>query len=118
MLEHSPKAPYLLKTQVWLDKPDGNPGWAAYFLKQGYHVYLVDLPGVGRSGKHPSSTGGNVAKLSSLTPQTVEQELTCPEKYPWHQASAWETVARHTQWPGVSYRRRIAAIKYLEGIAR
>lgn len=59
-----------------------------------------------------------MAKLSSLTPQTVEQELTCPEKYPWHQASAWETVARHTQWPGVGYRRRVAPIKGFKDLAR
>uniref|UniRef100_A0A0B7JPZ7 AB hydrolase-1 domain-containing protein n=1 Tax=Bionectria ochroleuca TaxID=29856 RepID=A0A0B7JPZ7_BIOOC len=104
--------------KVWLDKPDGNPGWAAYFLKQGYHVYLVDLPGVGRSGKHPSSTGGNVAKLSSLTPQTVEQELTCPEKYPWHQASAWETVARHTQWPGDGRQGDPIFTQYMASVTR
>ncbi|VUC35798.1 unnamed protein product [Clonostachys rosea] len=104
--------------KVWLDKPDGNPGWAAYFLNQGYHVYLVDLPGVGRSGKHPSLVGGYMAKLSSLTPQTVEQELTCPEKYPCHQASAWETVARHTQWPGDGRQGDPIFTQYMASVTR
>lgn len=33
----------------WLQTPDGRPGWAYYFLKQGYVVYMVDYPARGRS---------------------------------------------------------------------
>src|SRR5437763_13019759 len=28
----------------WMNTPDGRPGWADYFLKQGYILYLVDQP--------------------------------------------------------------------------
>ena len=30
--------------------PDGHEGWAQYFVRQGYAVYVVDQPGRGRSG--------------------------------------------------------------------
>src|SRR5580692_6421511 len=30
--------------------PDGREGWAQYFVRQGYPVYVVDQPGRGRSG--------------------------------------------------------------------
>ena len=33
----------------WLGTPDGRPGWADYFLAQGYLIYLVDQPARGRS---------------------------------------------------------------------
>ncbi len=34
--------------------PDGREGWAQYFLRQGYAVYVVDQVGRGRSPLHPS----------------------------------------------------------------
>jgi len=34
----------------YLVTPDGRPGWAHAFLREGYRVVLVDWPGVGRSG--------------------------------------------------------------------
>jgi pimeloyl-ACP methyl ester carboxylesterase len=34
-------------------KPDGQPGWAYYFAKQGYEVYVLDWPDIGRSGFVP-----------------------------------------------------------------
>ncbi len=36
-------------TNTWLDKPDGQPGWAAAFLRMDYSVVIVDLPLHGRS---------------------------------------------------------------------
>src|SRR5215468_8373378 len=33
----------------WWSTPDGRPGWAQYFLRQGYAVYVVDQIGRGRS---------------------------------------------------------------------
>ncbi|RDA93213.1 hypothetical protein CP533_6491 [Ophiocordyceps camponoti-saundersi (nom. inval.)] len=44
-------------TKVWTTKPDGGPGWAGYFIYQGYRVYIVDLPACGRSN---SLTGSQV----------------------------------------------------------
>lgn len=38
---------------VWLTTPDGRLGWAPYFAERGWPVYVVDWPGVGRSGFAP-----------------------------------------------------------------
>ena len=37
--------------------PDGREGWAQYFVRQGYAVYVVDQPGRGRSGYLPATYG-------------------------------------------------------------
>lgn len=34
---------------AWNETPDGREGWAQYFLRQGYAVYVVDEPARGRS---------------------------------------------------------------------
>ena len=53
--------------------PDGREGWAQYFVRQGYAVYVVDQPGRGRSGylaesygpwKVPDGDGGQRRYLS------------------------------------------------------
>jgi pimeloyl-ACP methyl ester carboxylesterase len=33
--------------------PDGRPGWAYFFAKKGFEVYVIDWPGIGRSGYVP-----------------------------------------------------------------
>jgi hypothetical protein len=35
---------------IWLTTPDGREGWAHFFVRQGFPVYVVDPPGTGRSG--------------------------------------------------------------------
>ena len=35
----------------YLQTPDGRPGWAQYFARAGYDVYVPDWPGMGRSGR-------------------------------------------------------------------
>jgi pimeloyl-ACP methyl ester carboxylesterase len=35
---------------IWLTTPDGREGWAHFFLRHGFPVYIVDPPGTGRSG--------------------------------------------------------------------
>src|SRR5438045_95901 len=34
----------------FLTTPDGREGWADFFLRRGFPVYIVDLPGRGRAG--------------------------------------------------------------------
>jgi pimeloyl-ACP methyl ester carboxylesterase len=34
----------------FLTTPDGREGWADYFIRRGFPVYIVDLPGRGRAG--------------------------------------------------------------------
>jgi pimeloyl-ACP methyl ester carboxylesterase len=40
----------------WLGTPDGRPGWAEYFAREGYTIYLIDQPARGRSACSPRST--------------------------------------------------------------
>src|SRR6266511_758089 len=42
---------------TYLGTPDGREGWAQYFVRQGYAVYVVDQPGRARSGYVPEAYG-------------------------------------------------------------
>ena len=39
----------------FLTTPDGREGWADYFVRRGFPVYIVDLPGRGRAGFDPDA---------------------------------------------------------------
>jgi pimeloyl-ACP methyl ester carboxylesterase len=71
--------------------PDGREGWAQYFVRQGYAVYVVDQPGRARSGYLTAAYGPmrNVERSNAL-PRFVAQE-----KY-----KLWPQAVLHTQWPG------------------
>jgi pimeloyl-ACP methyl ester carboxylesterase len=71
--------------------PDGREGWAQYFVRQGYAVYVVDQPGRARSGYLAAAYGPmrNVERGNAL-PRFVAQE-----KY-----KLWPQAVLHTQWPG------------------
>ena len=75
----------------WMGTPDGRPGWADYFLAQGYVVYLVDQPARGRSAWSASANGA--WQFPSLA--SVEQRFTAPEIN-----GNWPQAKKHTQWPG------------------
>src|SRR5215471_6079339 len=68
--------------------PDGREGWAQYFLRRGYAVYVVDQPGRGRSAL--ASVYGPTA-ISPVT--TIEQRFTAPER-----SNMWPQAKYHTQW--------------------
>jgi pimeloyl-ACP methyl ester carboxylesterase len=70
--------------------PDGREGWAQYFLKRGYAVYVVDQPGRGRSALRPDY-GDTVQRPTSW----VQQQFTAPER-----SNLWPQARLHTQWPG------------------
>ncbi len=75
--------------------PDGRPGWADFFLKKGWPVYVVDQPGRGRS---PYSEKDYGAKLK-LDLGHLEKHFTdVAHKGDWPQAPL------HTQWPGAGVR--------------
>lgn len=71
--------------------PDGREGWAQYFVRQGYAVYVVDQPGRGRSGYLTATYGPsrNVESTNSRA-RFVAQE----------KSKLWPQAALHTQWPG------------------
>ena len=75
----------------WMGTPDGRTGWADYFLKQGYIVYLVDQPARGRSAWHGSAN----SSLAGVAAFTVEERFTAPEV-----KALWPQARKHTQWPG------------------
>jgi pimeloyl-ACP methyl ester carboxylesterase len=71
--------------------PDGREGWAQYFLRRGYAVYVVDQVARGRAA-HWSNVYG------AVTPPRlgfVEQRFVGPER-----AELWPQAHLHTQWPG------------------
>ncbi len=75
----------------FLGTPDGRPGWADYFLRQGYAVYVVDQPARARSGYFTEPYGPtrkpNAAAMSS--------RFTAPGI-----SKLYPQAALHTQWPG------------------
>jgi len=71
--------------------PDGREGWAQFFLRQGYAVYVVDQPGRGRAAFEADVYG----KSTKLNPDTTQQRFVAPERY-----RLWPQARLHTQWPG------------------
>ena len=71
--------------------PDGREGWAQFFLRQGYAVYVVDQPGRGRAAYEADVYG----KSTRLNPDTTQQRFVAPERY-----RLWPQAHLHTQWPG------------------
>ena len=52
-----------LTGKTWETTPDGREGWATYFVRRGFPVYVVDQVGRGRSGFNPEKL--NAANRSS-----------------------------------------------------
>ena len=75
----------------WLQTPDGRPGWAYYFAKQGYVQYMVDSPARGRSPYVPDHDGNltirNVAALESTFTASAKK-------------GDFPRAHLHTQFPG------------------
>jgi pimeloyl-ACP methyl ester carboxylesterase len=71
--------------------PDGREGWAQYFVRRGYAVYIVDQVARGRSA-HWNQAYGEVqpSRMSQ-----VEERFVAPERFPM-----WPQAKLHTQWPG------------------
>jgi pimeloyl-ACP methyl ester carboxylesterase len=72
--------------------PDGREGWAQFFLRQGYAVYVIDQPGRGRAA-YPSEIYGPLSPAPN--PETIQQRFTSIERY-----NLWPQAHLHTQWPG------------------
>ena len=71
--------------------PDGREGWAQYFLRQGYAVYVVDQPGRARSSYQADLSG------PQQTPDlnNTQRRFTAPARF-----NLWPQAKLHTQWPG------------------
>src|SRR5579864_7770241 len=75
----------------WQQTPDGRPGWAYYFAKQGYVQYLVDSPARGRSPYVPDHDGN----LNIRTAANLEATFTASAK-----KGDFPRGHLHTQFPG------------------
>src|SRR3954454_21853342 len=72
--------------------PDGREGWAQYFVRRGYAVYVVDQVARGRAAYWSPQVSGPV-QPSRIT--FTEQRFVAPERY-----RQWPQAHLHTQWPG------------------
>lgn len=70
--------------------PDGRVGWAQFFLRRGYAVYVVDQPSRARSAHN-----GDKDALRVVPSKMIERYFTAPKL-----AALWPEAALHTQWPG------------------
>ena len=73
--------------------PDGREGWAQYFLRRGYAVYVVDQVARGRAGYWTPSYG----PVTSPELERTLQRFAAPERY-----NLWPQAHLHTQWPGAA----------------
>jgi pimeloyl-ACP methyl ester carboxylesterase len=71
--------------------PDGRDGWAQYFLRQGYAVYIVDQPGRGRACYDEPTYG----RQRRSTAERIRDAFAAPEH-----TNRLPMTKRHKQWPG------------------
>jgi pimeloyl-ACP methyl ester carboxylesterase len=71
--------------------PDGREGWAQYFVRQGYAVYVVDQVGKARSGYLAATNGPQ---------RSVERDNALPRYVAQAKYKLWPQAHLHTQWPG------------------
>jgi pimeloyl-ACP methyl ester carboxylesterase len=71
--------------------PDGREGWAQYFLRRGYAVYVIDQPGRARAS-YQSAIDGPQRGPDLLD---TERRFTAPQNF-----DLWPQAHLHTQWPG------------------
>jgi pimeloyl-ACP methyl ester carboxylesterase len=79
----------------WLGTPDGRMGWAEYFVREGYTVYVVDQPARGRSAWQPGIDGEMMAFSAPLQEWLLTASADDPR---------WPQAKLHTQWPGSGHR--------------
>src|SRR5215471_21843769 len=71
--------------------PDRREGWAQYFVRRGYAVYVVDQVARGRSAYWSQSYGPVQGPRFNFT----ERRFVAPERF-----KQWPQAHLHNQWPG------------------
>lgn len=74
----------------WLNKPDGDRGWASFYTSNGYTIYIIDQTFRGRSPWMP----GN-GTLTTYSAEIIEERFTAGQDF-----NLWPQAHLHTQWPG------------------
>lgn len=77
---------------TWLQTPDNREGFASYFIRQGYVVYIVDTAAIGRSADNDLT---NFTTTLGTSTENIEQGFTAVELY-----DDYPQAQLHTQWPG------------------
>ena len=94
----------------FMQTPDGRPGWAYDFVNQGYTVYMMDFPGMGRAGFIPGVDGEPTPQRST----NLIEEIWTGGRSPatdWSKAqhvrenrvqefAEWPQWKKESQWPG------------------
>jgi pimeloyl-ACP methyl ester carboxylesterase len=76
----------------YLGTADGREGWAHWFVRAGYAVYVIDRPQHGRAPFHPEAQG---AMAPFAPPAFLEQWFSQPELY-----GHYPQARLHDKWPG------------------
>jgi len=76
---------------TWMQTPDGRPGWAHYFVDQGYIVYIVDQPARGRSGYNAQHQGKQIVTSAPSAQKNTTATAT---------QGNWPQAKLSTQYPG------------------
>jgi pimeloyl-ACP methyl ester carboxylesterase len=71
--------------------PDGRDGWAQFFLRRGYAIYVIDQPGRGKAAYEAEVYG----PATRVDLENVLRRFVAPERY-----NLWPQAHLHTQWPG------------------
>jgi pimeloyl-ACP methyl ester carboxylesterase len=71
--------------------PDGREGWAHYFVRRGYAVYVVDQVARGRAANWSQAQG----PVQAANVERLTQRFVAPERF-----KQWPQAHLHTQWPG------------------
>ena len=75
----------------WTGTPDGREGWAQFFLRRGWPVYVVDTVGRGRASGSYDAYG----QMRHPRLDFTRQRFAAPST-----AMLWPQAAQHTQFPG------------------
>ena len=79
--------------QRWWETPDGREGWAQFFVRRGYPVYVVDQVARGRSA-YPFQFWPEMSGQS--LPFIMRRALGTEDGESW----LWPQAHLHSQWPG------------------
>ncbi|TDV39654.1 hypothetical protein C7405_101774 [Paraburkholderia caballeronis] len=66
---------------TWETTPDGRMGWAQYFARSGYPVYVIDQAGRGRSAANAVSIGG--VRSGRLPPDALPAGFFVGREFAW-----------------------------------
>ena len=72
--------------------PDGREGWAQYFVRRGYAVYVVDQVARGRAALLVAESTGRCSRRASTSSSSASSRRSA--------TSIWPQAHLHTQWPG------------------